>query len=324
MGPLPSEHIAAFTRPFTYTGVDYFGPFDVLIGKRHEKRWGVLFTCMTVRAVHVEVSASLSTDSFLLVLRQFMCRRGVPRRITSDNGTNFRSASRVLAQEIDKIAFNLVEQKYPEIEWSFIPPAAPHMGGAWERMVRTIKSVLMRILPKNSLREEVLRAALAEAESTVNMRPLTYLPLESPDSEALTTNHFLLGSSSGIREKSACEVSASTLSKNFRISGQIADQFWKRWLREYLPCLTRRSKWFGSQTPIQLDDVVVIVDENLKRNTWTRGRVFDVIRGNDGHIRSAVVKTSSGLVTRPVVKLARLDVEVANPVAPQEVCEEGC
>ncbi|XP_049308667.1 uncharacterized protein LOC125777625 [Bactrocera dorsalis] len=316
MGKLPPERLASFTDPFAYTGVDYFGPFDVTIGRRHEKRWGVVFTCMTIRAVHIEISSSLSTDSFLLVLKLFISRRGVPRRIFSDNGTNFRGASRILADEIEKISSGTLIEKYPEIEWTFIPPASPHMGGVWERMVRSIKSVLMDILPKEGLREEVLRATLADVENIINMRPLTYVPLESYDSEALTPNHFLLGNSSGIREKGDCDVTnPSLLNKKFRTSGELADRFWKRWIREYLPGLTRRAKWFEkTPEPIAPKDVVIIVDENMKRNTWTKGIVMDVIKSSDGQIRSAVIKTSNGLITRPVVKLARLDLKV-NPTS---------
>ncbi|XP_061389849.1 uncharacterized protein LOC133325038 [Musca vetustissima] len=201
MGNLPAERLAVFKRPFYYTGIDYFGPIEVAVGRRREKRWGVLFTCMTVRAVHIEIAPSLSTDSFLLVLKQFISRRGTPIKMLSDNATNFRGASRVLLEEVEKISSVEVERKFPTIEWEFIPPASPHMGGAWERMVRSVKSVLMDILPKRELREEFLRAALADVESILNSRPLTYIPLESTDMEALTPNHFLLGSSSGIRER---------------------------------------------------------------------------------------------------------------------------
>lgn len=308
MGDLPMERLASFTRPFYYTGVDFFGPIDIAVGRRREKRWGVLFTCMTVRAVHLEVSPSLSTDSFLLVLKQFICRRGTPRKILSDNATNFRGASRVLLEEVDKISSSEVEREHPTIEWEFIPPASPHMGGTWERMVRSVKSVLMDILPKRSIREEHLRAALADVENILNSRPLTYIPLESAEREALTPNHFLIGSSSGIREKANPQSSGLALSKNFRISNMIANEFWKRWLREYLPCLTRRTKWFdNSAQQISVGDIVIIVDDNAKRNEWLKGAVVDVHRGKDDVVRSAVVRTQHGLSTRPVVKLAKLD-----------------
>ncbi|XP_075157823.1 uncharacterized protein LOC142231089 [Haematobia irritans] len=310
MSELPIERLSPFTPPFYFTGVDYFGPFEVVIGRRREKRWGVLFTCMTVRAVHLEISPSLTTDSFLLVLKQFICRRGVPRRIVSDNATNFRGASRVLEKEIEKISTCELQREYPNIEWLFIPPSSPHMGGSWERMIRSVKSILMDILPAAGLREEVLRSSLADVENILNSRPLTYVPLDSWESEALTPNHLLIGSSSGIRERVNVDRNGSALSKMFRTSSAIADTFWKRWVREVLPCLTRRTKWHGEvESTINVNDIVIIVDERTKRNTWTKGVVIDVHRGKDGVVRSAVVKTENGIVTRPTVKLAKLDVE---------------
>lgn len=92
MGQLPRCRLEYGVHPFTYTGVDYFGPMEVAVGRRREKRYGVLFTCMTCRAVHLDVAASLSTDSFLMAWRRFVSRRGVPKEMFSDNRTNFRGA----------------------------------------------------------------------------------------------------------------------------------------------------------------------------------------------------------------------------------------
>ncbi|XP_068144127.1 uncharacterized protein [Drosophila tropicalis] len=313
MGDLPKERLSPHTQPFTFTGVDCFGPFEVAVGRRHEKRWGVLFTCLTTRAVHLEIATSLSTDSFLCVLKAFVARRGVPRTILSDNGTNFRGASRVLKEHIERISTSAVEQQYPTLEFKFNPPSSPHMGGVWERLVRSTKSILSEILPKAGLKEEVLRGAFADVEQILNSRPLTYVPLESAESEALTPNHFLKGSSSGLRENGSLEQSGPQLAKGYRVASQIADRFWKRWLREYLPTITRRTKWFQPQLkPVAVGDVVIIVDDSAKRNTWPKGRVIEVHRGKDGQVRSAVVRTVDGLVTRPTVKLAVLNLE-SNP-----------
>lgn len=100
MAPLPSARLGAFQRPFTFVGVDYFGPISIISERKSMKRWGVLFTCLTIRAVHMEVAHTLSTDSFLMCLRSFISRRGIPLEIYSDNGTNFRGADRFLKEEI--------------------------------------------------------------------------------------------------------------------------------------------------------------------------------------------------------------------------------
>lgn len=105
MAKLPSARLAAFVAPFTYCGVDFFGPMLVRVNRYTEKRYGALFTCLTVRAVHVEIVHSLTTSSCIMAIRNFIARRGTPREFYSDNGTNFVGAERELREacnEIDK------------------------------------------------------------------------------------------------------------------------------------------------------------------------------------------------------------------------------
>jgi transposase InsO family protein len=139
-------------------GVDYFGPFDVTIGRRREKRYGALFTCMTTRAVHIEVAASLTTDSAIMAIRRMIARRGNPRSIVSDNGTNFHGADNELrkafeAMDKDKIIDTMAQVG---IEWKFNPPSAPHMGGAWESLVKSIKTALHSTLKDRAPKDEVV------------------------------------------------------------------------------------------------------------------------------------------------------------------------
>lgn len=88
MGDLPLERLEPDLPPFTTVGVDYLGPFETKRGRTTLKRYGVLFTCMSSRAVHIEVANSLDTNSCLNSLRRFTCRRGQVKHIRSDNGTN--------------------------------------------------------------------------------------------------------------------------------------------------------------------------------------------------------------------------------------------
>ena len=144
MADLPLERVLPDLPPFTNVGVDYFGPIEVRRGRSTIKRYGVLFTCMSSRAVHLEIAYTLDTDSCIHALRRFVCRRGQVKQIRSDNGTNLVGAH----AELKKALTSLDERKIqaallPDgIDWSFNPPAASHHGGVWERLIRSVRQVL--------------------------------------------------------------------------------------------------------------------------------------------------------------------------------------
>lgn len=232
MAPLPPARLACYEKPFTFTGIDNFGPIYVTVGRRKEKRWGALFTCLTLRAVHIEIAHSLDTSSCVMCINNFMARRGIPREIYTDDGTNFKAASKVFSAEVDYTATSTV---FDGIKWKFNPPAAPHMGGAWERLVRSVKTALYNICPHMNFNDETLRGALAEVEFMLNSRPLTFVSLESSDDEALTPNHLLLGSSTGLKPVNCKEID---LRQRWNCTKQFADKFWHRWVKEYTPTIT--------------------------------------------------------------------------------------
>ncbi|XP_058840837.1 uncharacterized protein LOC131696307 [Topomyia yanbarensis] len=300
----------------------FFGPFLVKVGRSAAKRWICLSTCLTTRAVHVEVAHSLSTPSCVKCIRRFVCRRGAPAEIHTDNGTNFQGAKRLLQEEIEnELAATFTNE---DTKWNFIPPGAPHMGGAWERMVRSVKSA-MEAAYKNDrkLDDEGLKTLVVEAEGIVNSRPLTYLPLDAAEGEALTPNHFLLGSSQGVRQP-AINISdpAYAVKSSWNLIQHQLDIFWKRWVQEYLPMLTKRMKWFGEVTPVAVGDLVLVVDDT-RRNGWLRGRVKEVVTAEDGRVRQAVVQTARGLLRRPVSKLAVLEVEPDGKTGTGDQCYGG-
>ena len=309
MASLPAARLATFCRPFSFVGVDYFGPLYVTVGRHSEKRWGVLFTCLTIRAIHLEIAYSLSTSSFIMCLQKFIARRGVPKEIYSDNGTNFKGASKEIADAIKSHDKQKIQEKFTSsgIKWRFNPPAAPHFGGSWERLVRSVKTTLFNIIPERNPTDEMLQNLFAEIETIVNTRPLTYIPTDENE-EALTPNHFLLGASSGIKPNCTKTYDAKSLKQNWKTIQIYADKFWRRWIREYLPTLTRRTKWFETVMPIKIGDIVMIVDPNTPRNTWLKGKVLEVKTSRSGKVRQATVLTGNGIYQRPAVKLARLDV----------------
>jgi hypothetical protein len=101
MADLPLARVTPDHPPFTYTGVDYFGPFYVRVKRSMVKRYGVIFTSLTVRAIHIEVSHTLDTSSFILALRRFIARRSQIKEMYSDNGTNFIGGERELREAIE-------------------------------------------------------------------------------------------------------------------------------------------------------------------------------------------------------------------------------
>ncbi|XP_055585122.1 uncharacterized protein LOC129737973 [Uranotaenia lowii] len=309
MAPLPVERITPYLKPFSYVGVDYFGPIEVTVGRRSEKRWIVLFTCLSVRAIHLEVAYRLNTDSCIMAIRRFVLRRGPPVTFFSDNGTNLKAASKELQEQIKRIdtaSANVFTNA--RTRWSFNPPSAPHMGGIWERMVRSTKAAMATLTSGSRMTDEILLTVITEAEEIVNTRPLVYLPQDSDEPESLTPNHFLRGSSSGQLDLPIPPTGeAAALRSSYCRSQLLSDELWKRWLKEYLPSLNVRSKWIESNEPLKKDDLVFVTDD-LSRNSWIRGQIVDVIPGKDNQVRQVLVRTSSGVFRRPVTKLAVIEV----------------
>ncbi|XP_049881167.1 uncharacterized protein LOC126377477 [Pectinophora gossypiella] len=313
-GNLPQARLEPFHRPFTNCGVDYFGPMMVKIGRRREKRWGALFTCLTTRAIHVELAASLSTDSALMALRRMAARRGWPRVIYSDNATNFRGADHELKAAYREWAPALQQEgMLHRTEWRFIPPGAPNQGGAWERMVRSVKAALGAVLKEKAPPEEVLQTLLTEVEFSVNARPLTHVSVDPNDPEALTPNHFLLGGSMGLPTTGPCDEADR---RAWRASQALADHFWQRWLKEYLPTLVPRGEPTNNDAGLKEGDIVVVVDPTLPRNVWPMGEVIRTFIGPDGGIRVADVRTRTGIFRRPTRKLAVLIKKEASQATP--------
>lgn len=309
MAKLPEARLASFCPPFTYTGVDYFGPMMVTVGRHTEKRYGALFTCLTVRAVHIEIVNTLNTSSCIIAIRNFICRRGTPREFFSDNGTNFISAEREIRESIKEVDKNVLIRKFTTAttKWNFIPPSSPHMGGAWERLVRSIKTVLYNIMPTRTPNEELLRGMLAKVENIINSRPLVYVPVEHENAEAITPNHLLVYSSNGMKPLAVYDDSGVALKHNWLSSQQHAEQFWRKWVAEYLPSLTFRSKWHEKTKPLQVGDLVIVVDPSSPRNVWPRGKIVETMIAKDGQVQKAKVLTANGMIVRLATRLAVID-----------------
>lgn len=311
MADLPIERISPDQPAFTFVGTDVFGPFHVVYRRSTVKRYGVIFTCMSSRAVHLEVVDTLEADSFLNAFRRFTARRGVPKTMFSDNGTNFIAAETELKQAWAKhraeTLYRFTAQKC--IEWRFNPPSAPHMGGAWERLVGVIKRVLRAIMPANlRLTDEILSTTFCEAEAIVNARPLTKLSDDPDDLTPLSPNTLLLmRTTDSVPPGASC---ASSYRSRWKFVQHLANQFWSRFVKEYVVELNNRAKWAKCVQNLEVGELVIVSEKKLPRGLWPLGKIVEVHPGRDGKVRSVTVQTKCKQLKRPIVDLVRLELSV--------------
>ena len=310
MCDLPSYRLDYKESPFTHTGVDFFGPLYIKQRRSRLKRWGSLFVCMVTRAIHLELVESMETDSFINTLQRFINRRGRPKTILSDCGSNFKGTVAELKPHLTELNQGKISNftSNQNIQWKFNPPSSPHMGGSWERLVQTVKRSLFNIIKDRVLTDFQMITVFTEVEVVVNNRPLTANSDDIEDLEVLTPNHFLIGRNfsnnshlGDIRSNDVCS------RKRWRQVQYISEQFWKRCLREYLPTLTRRTKWTTQAKPLRVGDLVMLQEDNTKRGSWPLGRIENVYPGSDGVIRIVDVRTKTGVYKRPAMKIYPLE-----------------
>lgn len=307
MADLPPARLRLYKPPFYSTGVDCFGPFTVKIGRRTEKRWGIVFKCMTTRCVHLDILESLDTDAFLMSLRRFVARRGKPFELLSDNGTNFVGGARELREAFETMAPHLKEQLAKQkIEFCFNPPSAPHFGGAWEREVRSVKTALKVVLKEQTVPETVLQTVLVEVEGILNAKPLGYVSSDLADPDPITPSILLMGRYDASLPQVIYDSNDTLGNRRWRHSQVLVDRFWTRFIRHYLPSLQERQKWQRDGKHLEPNQVVLIVDPQLPRALWPVGKVTATYPGADGRIRTAAIEVKDRTYIRPVARLVQL------------------
>ncbi|XP_068674398.1 uncharacterized protein [Montipora foliosa] len=319
MADLPKERPIPYQPPFTYTGLDFFGPFYVKRSRSTVKVYGCIFVCFNSRAVHIEDVSSLETDTFIQALVRFISVRGCPKEIWSDNGTNFTGAEKELRLSVQDLNEERIKSELhsrevewyscPLPKWRFQPPAASHMSGVWERLIRSVRKAMRAVLGSQGalVGLETLRTVFAEVTSILNSRPICPSSDDPNDLEPLTPNHLLLQRRNLFVPPGVFAKEDLYSRKQWRHAQFIADCFWSRWVREYVPTLQQRHKWLLSKRNLAVNDLVLVVDNTVPRSRWLLGRVTRVFPGEDLCVRTAEVKTKSSRLVRPVTKLCLLE-----------------
>ena len=305
---LPEFRVNFMTHAFATTGLDYAGPLFVKNkGLPSSKVYILLFTCASSRAIHLELTPDMKSQAFIRGFKRFTSRRGTPNEIINDNFKTFKSV------EVKSFMLN------SNIRQRYILPASPWWGGFYERLVRSVKTSLRKILKRSSVTFEELQTILCEIEYTINSRPLCY----GSDDDIFTTitpNHLIFGRNlKNSSSQEFQEVDPAECTRRSIYIRTVVNKFWKRFSCTYLNELKQkhiydRKKKTGNNV-LKQNDVVIIKDDNpTPRAKWRIGKVEELIVGKDGIVRGAKLKvnTDSGGVAyahRPIQKLIPFEIE---------------
>ncbi|XP_073955010.1 uncharacterized protein [Choristoneura fumiferana] len=302
---LPPERVN-YSSPFTYTGLDYLGPVLVNTENGIQKRWICLYTCLAVRAIHLEVVQNMTAEETLLALRRMISTRGIPAVITSDNAQQFKLTAEVLTRPF------CIQNN---IRWRFIPQLAPWYGGFYERLVALVKHCMKRTLQKNLLNDSQLLTIIKEIEAVLNTRPLTFVDAEQD--HILKPSDFLAMSKCLTPDVDCNDLTLQgTVTKTDLISSwkrglKILEEFKSMFVNRYLPSLRERYKNSPKEPRVKaklkpkIGQVVQIKGDTSNRHSWKVGRLMEVSESG----RTAKVKIGNKEYTRSVGQLYPLEAD---------------
>ena len=247
----------------------------------------------------------------MAALKRFCARRGCPSKIFSDNGSNFVGAY----NEIQELR-NLTTQSkqaishycsQSNIEWSFIPPRTPHFGGIWEASVKSMKTLLRKLVTPHPMKFDELSTVLTEIEAILNSRPLT--PINSTDVDdqlVLTPGHFIIGRPlAAPPSKPASQAKLSSL-RRWHLVQRLTQDLWTAWQSTYLQSLQARQKWKSNSHPFKAGDVVYLRDDSFTYRRWPLARITDIYPGDDGIVRAVDVRCNGKTYRRAAHQLIPL------------------
>ena len=324
MGALPEARTKP-SPPFTRVMVDFFGPFAVRgeVQKRTSgKAYGILFTDLVMRAVHIEATFGYDTQSFLMALSRFANVRGWPEIIYSDPGSQLCGADRVLKEAWNNLERDAILRKSSEngLKWIFGPADSPWHQGAVESLVKCAKKAIHYAIHNQRLSPSEFLTLCAEIANLLNERPIGTLPSKDSAIGILTPNSLLLGRATA-KNPGGWQPQHPTVLERLHLVQSLADQFWQRWIELCAPHLLVQRKWYSSASNLQKGDVVLVADKNTLRGDYRLGLVRDVHPGVDGRVRQVMLSyknfkvgeklccysgSTDTVVTRSVQRLALL------------------
>ena len=332
--PLPRDRLLR-CLPFEVTGIDFTGPLYVYQGtpslkynpelKRKaltydgvpcNKMYVCLFTCAVTRAVHIELLWDLTTESFTQSFRRFVSTRGMCRTIYTDNAKTFQKAEKDINFYLDLLkgkAFQDYIQEH-QIEWKYILECSPWWGGFYERLMTSIKQPLKKVLGRSRLNVDEMNTVLKEVEAQINSRPLCSVSDEPTEQIYITPATFLIGRASmNMPLKPRCTRGVKPLQRDLnallKLQNRYLDVSWRTFREEYTRSLGTVNNKVNHTDCVRIGEVVLVSHHNLPRATWEVGVIESLKEGRDGRVRTAHVRTATGVIPRSVQHLSRLEAD---------------
>ena len=303
---LPKERLELI-KPYLHTAIDYTGHLFVFDeNKKETKVYIVLYTCLALRCVHLDVVPDLSLNSFLLSFKRFTSIYCTPDSIYTDNGTQFVASKNYLSQAFLSNEFkNHLE--HHSIKHKTIPAGASWAGGIYERQIKTMKQCLYKTLGRAKVSYFELITCLADIQNCINNRPITYVHSEIDEIEALTPNKILklninprlqlIESGDELDPLWAPEGSSKSLHKSLiktlNVQNQLFEDYKKLWYGQYLLSLREHTRdvfqtdWTDR---LSVGNIVLVSAQNKPRIFWQMGRILKLIHSDDGKVRSVMIK----------------------------------
>ena len=313
-GPLPTDRTLGGAA-FEVIGTDFAGPiYFKLSQKREGKAYLVIFSCSLSRAVHLELVPNLETTTFLPCLKRLIARRGRPAVIYSDNGRTFIKAAKWLKQvRRDEQLQGFLESH--DIQWKFNLSRAPWWGGQFERLIGIVKTAMYKVIGGATLAWGELNEVILDVETQINRRPLGYVE-DDVEVPILTPASFMFQRTNQLPEQQAWREDLN-LRRRAKFLKTCKDQMWNRWQREYLTALRERHNLLHKTTNyhVRVGETVLVRSDSKNRGKWPIAVVHQIYPGRDGHIRAVKLRTSKGVIERPVRHLYPLELQ-CEPTVP--------
>ena len=317
MADLPADGLEP-GPPFSNVGVDAFGPWQVVSrrtrgGIAKSKRWGIIYTCLVTRGV----VDSMSSSAFIKTLRRFVAIRGKVNIFRSDRGAKFVGAMDDLRVDRINVENIALREFFDNVgtTWILNPPHAPHLGGAWERLIGIVQRILSAILsePVNQhLTRDVFCTLMAEVTAIVYQRPLLPVTNDPENPSELLPSTILTQKFNNNSELPDFEnfTSKDMIRSEWKRVQVLADRFWTRWKKEYMQTLQLRRKWHAIQPDLKLGHVVLLKDIDAPRNRLPLAVIVDVMPSVYSHVRKVQLKIFRNNkcydLTRPICEFVPL------------------